>query len=81
MNSVRLNPELREKAKRVAAMQGLSLSEVQRRALEAYCDAALAPEGSRYDDIIGVAEGERDLSSRSAEVFLELSAAHDRRPD
>jgi hypothetical protein len=81
MGSVRLEPELAEKVRKVARMKGLSLSQVHRLALEAYCERALVA-GSRYGDVIGVAAGESDLSSRSADVFREVvSKKHDRHLD
>jgi hypothetical protein len=73
MSSVRLPREIDEKARRVAAMKGLSLSEVHRRALEQYCDRELAAaRQSRYDDVIGVVEGPPDLAERASEYFTDL---------
>lgn len=73
MSSVRLSREIDEKARRVAALKGLSLSEVHRQALEEYCDRELAlARQSRYDDVIGVAEGPPDLAERVSERFGDL---------
>lgn len=81
MASVRLERELAEKVRKVARMKGLTLSQVHRLALEAYCERVLT-RGSRYQDAIGVAAGERALSTRSAEIFREvLNEKHDRHPD
>jgi predicted transcriptional regulator len=75
MGSVRLSREIDEKARRVAALKGLSLSEVYRRALEQYCDRELAAaRQSRFDDVIGVAEGPADLAERASEYFVDLLA-------
>jgi hypothetical protein len=75
MSSVRLSREIDEKARRVAALKGLSLSEVHRQALEEYCDRELAAaRRSRYDDVIGVAEGPDDLAERASERFGDLLA-------
>ena len=75
MGSVRLSREIDEKARRVAALTGLSLSEVHRRALEQYCDQELAAaRQSRYDDVIGVVEGPADLAERASAYFVDLVA-------
>ncbi len=75
MGSVRLSREMDEKARRVAALKGLSLSEVHRQALEQYCDRELAAaRPSRYDDVIGVVEGPADLAERASEYFVDLVA-------
>lgn len=75
MSSVRLPREIDEKAHRVAALKGLSLSEVHRQALEEYCDRELAADRrSRYDDVIGVAEGPDDLAERASDRYGDLLA-------
>lgn len=75
MGSVRLSREIDEKARRVAALKGLSLSEVHRQALEQYCDRELAAaRQSRYDDVIGVVDGPADLAERASEHFGDLLA-------
>ena len=73
MGSVRLSREMDEKARRVAALKGVSVSEVHRQALEQYCDRELAAaRRSRYDDVIGVAEGPADLAERASQHFGDL---------
>ena len=73
--SVRLSREIDEKARRVAALKGLSLSEVHRRALEQYCDRELAAaRQSRYEDVIGVVDGPADLAERASGYFADLVA-------
>jgi hypothetical protein len=75
MSTVRLSPEIREKVRRLAAMKGMTVSEVHRLALEQYCERELAPtRTSRYDDVIGVAEGPADLSARASERLTDLLA-------
>jgi hypothetical protein len=76
MSSVRLSPEIQEKARRVAALKGLTVSEVFRLALDQFCERELAaPQRSRYDDVIGVAEGPADLATRADDHFTELLAS------
>jgi hypothetical protein len=73
MSSVRLSGEIEAKVRRVAALKGLTLSEVHRRALEEFCERELAAaRESRYDDVIGVAEGPADLAARASERFGDL---------
>jgi predicted transcriptional regulator len=71
MNTVRLEPELKEKIQQLAQIQGISQSELHRRALELYCQQNTVNE-SRFEDIFGIAEGESDLSERTGEAFAEL---------
>jgi len=75
MSSVRLPAELEEKVRRVAAMKGLTVSELHRRALAEFCEQALvdAPD-SRFDDVIGVVEGPPDLAAHASERFADLLA-------
>ena len=78
MSSVRLPDEIERKLRQVAALKGLSLSEVHRQALAEFCDRELgANRPSRYDDVIGVAEGPPDLAERASERFGELLAERD----
>ncbi len=75
MASVRLGAELEEKVRRVAALEGLTISEVHRRALNEYLEREMPKKKtSRYDDIIGIAEGPHDLSARASEIFGEIIA-------
>ena len=71
MNTVRLEPELKDKIQRLAQIQGISQSELHRRALLLYCQQNTVHE-SRFEDIFGIAEGDPDLSSRTAEAFADL---------
>ncbi len=71
MASIRLDPELEAQLRQVAAKKGLSMSEVHRQALRTYVDSE-AKNSGRYSDIIGIAEGEADLSSRVSEMFVEI---------
>lgn len=75
MNTVRLKPQLKEQMQRVASRKGISLSDVHREALEAYCAAELAEPGqSRYDDVIGVCEGPPDLAANADRLYAEAMA-------
>jgi hypothetical protein len=59
--------------RRLAALKGLTRSDVHRLALEAYCDRELAaPHRSRYDDVIGAAAGPIDLAARASQRFEDL---------
>jgi len=80
MGSVRSDPEVQEKVRQVAAIKGISLSEVHRLALAEYCEQEMTPvKTSRYDDIIGIGEGPRDLAARSEEIFGEIMDEKHRR--
>jgi hypothetical protein len=75
MSRVRLSPEIQEKVRRVAALKGLTISEVHRLALEQYCERELVTaRPGRYDNIIGVAEGPSDLAACASERFADLLA-------
>lgn len=71
MASVRLAPELEKKLRELATVKGVSVSELHRQALEAYVQRELK-KGGRYSDVIGVATGDEDLSSRVSNAFTEL---------
>lgn len=73
MASIRLDPELEAQVRQVAARKGLSLSEVHRQALRIYVESETDRTG-RFNDVIGIAEGDADLSTRVAEVFAETAA-------
>jgi Arc/MetJ-type ribon-helix-helix transcriptional regulator len=73
MGSVRLDPQMTEKVRQVAAVKGLTLSEVHRQALTEYVEREMPEKKiSRYDDIIGVGEGPPDLARRHKEYFAEI---------
>jgi hypothetical protein len=66
---------MREKIRQVAALKGLSVSEIHRLALEQFCERELsATRRSRYEDVIGVAEGPADLATHASERFADLLA-------
>lgn len=72
MGSVRLSPQLKEKLDHIARKKGITRSAVYRQALEAYCEReSEEPLTSRYDDIIGIADGPSDLSTRTRFYFGE----------
>jgi hypothetical protein len=75
VSSARFDDHIKSKIKQVAAITGMTPSEVRRKALTEYCDRELRQSGtSRYDDIIGVGEssGAGDLSRRRKVYFHEL---------
>jgi hypothetical protein len=73
MGSVRLDPQIEEKIRQVAAVKGLTLSEVHRQALTEYFEREMPEKKtSRYDDIIGVGEGPPDLARRHKAYFAEI---------
>ncbi len=80
MGSVRLDPETEQKVRQVAALKGMTLSEVHRLALTEFCEREAKPKKtSRYDDIIGIGEGPHDLAARSEEIFGEIMDEKHRR--
>ena len=78
MGSVRLDPITEKKVREVAAVKGLTLSEVHRQALTEYFERELTEKKiSRcddpfYDDIFGAIEGPRDMAARSGETYREV---------
>ena len=78
MGSVRLDPETQEKVRQVAAVKGLTLSEVHRQALTEYFEREMPEKKTSryddpfYDDIFGVGEGPADLSRRHKEYYAEI---------
>ena len=78
MGSVRLDPKVEEKVRQVAAIKGLTLSEVHRLALVEYCEREMPEQKTSryddpfYDDIFGAIEGPHDMSARSGETYREV---------
>lgn len=78
MGSVRLDPKIKDQVCQVAALKGLTFSEVYRLALSEYCERELSEKKTSryddpfYDDIFGVGEGPADLSRRAKEIFHEI---------
>jgi hypothetical protein len=73
MGSVRLDPVIEDKVRRVALKKGMTLSQVHRLALERFCEQEMnETRTSRYSDVIGVGDGDVDLSSRAKEIFQEI---------
>ena len=83
MSSVRLEAGLKEKLRQVAALKGLTESEVHRLALIEFCEREIVRgRTSRYSDVIGIGEGDRQLSARARDVFGEvMDRKHGRHPD
>ncbi len=73
MNTVRLEPELKAKIQRLAQLQNITLSELQRRALELYCQQNTVAQ-SRFEDMFGIANGSPELSEQVKEEFASLMA-------
>jgi hypothetical protein len=75
MNTVRLKPQLQEKVRRLADKKGVTVSEIHRMALEAFCASELAdPTQSRYDDVMGVWEGPPELAADCGRLYVEAMA-------
>lgn len=78
MGSVRLDPATEKKVRQVAAIKGLTLSEVHRLALAEYCEREMPEQKtSRYDDpfyesIFGAIDGPPDMAARSGETYREI---------
>ena len=78
MGSVRLDPQTEEKVRQVAAVKGLTLSEVHRQALMEYFEREMPEKKtSRYDDpfydaVFGSIEGPHDMAARSGETYKEI---------
>lgn len=78
MGSVRLDPEVENKVRQVAAIKGLTLSEVHRLALAEYCEREMPEQKTgRYDDpfyegIFGAIDGPTDMAARSGETYREV---------
>ncbi len=72
MRSLRLDPELDDKVRRAAAIEGESVSEFIRRAAEARADATLMGRPSdRFADVAGVVHGGGGRARRSGRAFAE----------
>jgi hypothetical protein len=78
MGSVRLDPKTEEKVRLVAAVKGLTLSEVHRLALAEYCEREMPEQEVAQDDdafyesMFGAIEGPRDMAARSGETYREV---------
>lgn len=73
MNTVRLEPELKAKIQKLAQLQNITQSELQRRALELYVEQTAVVQ-SRFEDMFGVASGSAELSEHVKEEFALLMA-------
>jgi hypothetical protein len=84
MNTVRLKPEIAEKMRSLARRQGVSVSEIHRKAIESYLalepDVAPhepstdKPRKSRWDSVIGVVRGSKDDSINVSRHFTDYVA-------
>ena len=67
MRSLRLDPELDERVRRAAALEGASVSEFLRRAAAERAERTLSQRGSeRLADVVGVVRGGRGGRARDA---------------
>lgn len=79
MRSLRLEPELDDKVRRAAAVNGESVSELLRRAAAARAEATLAGRPSeRFAEVIGEVHGGGGRARRTGAAFTEaLASARD----
>jgi predicted DNA-binding protein len=68
--SVRLGPQLQARLKKLAEAQGVSVSELLRRAAARYCEELAATSlALRLADVIGVAHSTGGRARRTGEAF------------
>lgn len=81
MRSLRLDPELDDKVRRAAALEGESVSEFLRRAAVARADETLAAHPSeRFADVVGAIHGGGGRARHSGGAFAKVLAdEHERR--
>ncbi len=71
--SVRLDPELEARLKKLAEVEGVPLSELLRRAVARYCDELTAASlDLRLADVIGVVESRGGRARRTGEAFRKM---------
>jgi hypothetical protein len=75
MRSLRLEPELDERVRQAASVEGASVSEFLRRAAAERADRTLASRNSeRLADVIGTVHGDRPQARRTGKAFGDLLA-------
>jgi predicted DNA-binding protein len=68
--SVRLDPELEARLEKLAASEGVTVSEVLRRAAARYCDElASASLSLRLADVLGIVESRGGRARRTGDAF------------
>lgn len=71
--SVRLDPELEARLKKLAEVEGVPLSELLRRAAARYCDElAAASLALRLADVLGVVQSTGGRARRTGEAFRKV---------
>ena len=75
MRSLRLDPELDERVRRAAALEGSSISEFLRRAAAERAERTLLRSGSeRLADVLGVVHGGGGQARETGKAFTDLLA-------
>jgi Ribbon-helix-helix protein, copG family len=78
MRSVRLDPDLDDKVRRAAALEGESVSEFLRQAAAQRADETLAGRpGGRFADVVGAVHGGGRRARRTGDAFVESLAEDD----
>ena len=73
MRSLRLDPELDERVRRAATLEGSSISEFLRRAAAERADRTLSQRDSdRLADIVGIVHGGGGRARNSGKAFADL---------
>ncbi|GIX48884.1 MAG: hypothetical protein KatS3mg131_3095 [Candidatus Tectimicrobiota bacterium] len=71
--SVRFDPELEARLRKLAEAEGVSLSELIRRAAARYCDELTAASlARRLADVLGVVHSSGGRARRTGEAFREV---------
>lgn len=71
--SVRLDPELEGRLRKLAQVEGVSVSELLRRAAARYCDElAAASLAFRLTDVVGVAKSTGGRARRTGQAFRKV---------
>lgn len=75
MRSLRISPDLEERLKRAAAIEGTSVSEfIRRAAADRADDVFVARRGERFADVIGIVHGGGGRARRTGDAFAEALA-------
>lgn len=79
MRSLRLDPELDQRVRRAATVEGSSISEFLRRAAAERAERTLSQSGSeRLADVVGVIRGGGGRARETGKAFAELLAQEPR---
>lgn len=81
MRSVRLDPELEERIKRAASLEGATVSEFLRTAAAERADRTLSEQGAdRFADVLGVVRGGGGRAGDTGTAFREVLAEKRHKP-